>query len=110
MGLAGINELDGALAVVRQFDDAVKVVKNQRGALVGGEAAGKTDGEGVGIEQLIEGDEIRLRQALALDEEAAAGELDQFAAQLEAQGPKLLVGNESRVGDFFPEFRRIDFL
>ena len=36
----------------------------------------------VGIQQLVEGDEIALGQALPLQQQAAAGKLDQFAAQL----------------------------
>ena len=34
------------------------------------------------------------RDALVLQQQAAAGEFDQFAAQLVAQGPEFLVGDE----------------
>ncbi len=51
-----------------------------------------------------------MRQPLALDQQAPAAEFDQFAAQLVAQRPDLLVGNEVRVGHSLPEFRRIDLI
>ena len=46
--------------------------------------------------------------ALALQQQTAAGKFDQFAAQLVAQRPEFLVGNKFRVGHLLPEFRRID--
>ena len=104
MGLAGENELHGPLLVVREFHDVVELLEDQRRALVGGETAGEADGQRVGIQQLIEGDEIALRQALALEQQAAAGEFDQFAAQFVAQRPEFLVGNKIRVGHLCPEF------
>ena len=47
MGLAGEDELDRALLVLGEFHDVVELLEDQRGALVGGEAAGETDGERV---------------------------------------------------------------
>jgi hypothetical protein len=67
MRLAGENELHGALLVLDQFDDVVELLENQRRAFVGGEAAGKADGQRVGIQQLIEAMIIALGDALALD-------------------------------------------
>ena len=107
MRLAGENELHGPVAVIDQFDDVLELIKNQRRALVSGEAPRKANGQRVGIQQLIESDKIRLRLALA---QAAAGKLDQFPPQFVAQRPEFFVGNEIRVGHFLPELRRVDFL
>src|SRR5207249_936577 len=73
MGLAGENELDGPGLVASQLHDVVELLEDQRSAFIGGETAGEADGQRVGIEQLIESDEVALGQALALDEQAAAG-------------------------------------
>ena len=108
MRLAGENELHRPLLVAREAHDVFELLENQRRAFVGGEAARETDGQRVGIEQLIEGDEIALREALVLEQQAAAGEFDQFAAQLVAQRPEFLVADEIRVGHFLPELRRVD--
>ena len=54
MGLAGEEELHRALGVVDHGGEALDVVEQQVGALVGGEAAGEADGEGVGREDLAE--------------------------------------------------------
>ena len=108
MRLAGENELDGPLLVVREFHDVFELLENQRRAFVGGEAAREADGQRVGIQQMVEADEIALRDALRLEQQPAAGELDQFAAQLVAQRPEFLVGNKFRVGHLFPEFGGVD--
>ncbi len=101
MGLAGEDELHRALRVLHEAHHVVEAVEDQRGALVGGEAAREADGQRVGIEQRVEGDEVLMRAALPL-EEAAAGELDQLAAQIVAQGPEFLVGDEVGIGDRAP--------
>ena len=106
MRLAGENELDGPLLVVDQFHDVFELLENQRRAFVGGEAAGEADGQRVGIQQLVEADEIALRDALALEQQTAAGEFDQFAAQFVAQRPEFLVGDKVGVGHLFPELGR----
>ena len=102
---AGENKLDRPLFVMHQLDDVVKPLENQRRAFVGGETAGETDGQGIGIEQLIERDKVVLRQSLALDEQAPAAKLYQFAAQVVTQRPDLLVGKEVGVGEALPEIR-----
>ncbi len=61
-----------------------------------------------GFSKLVEADIIALRDALALFEQTAAGVFDQFAAQLVAQRPEFLVGNEIRVGHLFPELGVVD--
>ncbi len=94
MRLAGEDELDGPVLVARQAHDVLQLLEDQRRALVGGKPAREADGQRVGIQQLVERDEIAVRQALALDQQPPAGKLDQLAAQLVAQGPEFLVGNE----------------
>ena len=59
---------------------------------------------------MVERDEIALREALALDEQTAAGELDELAAQPVAQRPDFFVGNELGIGHSLPELRRVDFV
>ena len=48
MGLAGKEELHGALGVVDHGGETFDVFEQQVGALIGSEAAGEADGEGVG--------------------------------------------------------------
>ena len=108
MSLAGEDELQRTLFVVGQLHDVFKLLEDERRALVGGEAAGEPDGQRVGIEQMIEGDEIPLAKGLALDEQAAAGELDQFTAQPVTERPEFLVSDEFRVGHLGPELGCID--
>jgi hypothetical protein len=43
-----------------EFHDVFKLLENQRRALVGGKAAGKADGQRVGIQQVVEADVIAL--------------------------------------------------
>ncbi len=62
MRLAGEDELDGALLVVRELHDVLELLENQRRAFVGGEAAREADGQRVGIQQMVEADEIALRE------------------------------------------------
>ena len=79
----------GPVLVARQAHDVLELLEDQRRAFVGGEPPGKPDGQRVGVEQLVEGDEVAVGQALALDQQPAAGKLDQFAAQLVAQAPRV---------------------
>src|SRR5262249_15971288 len=92
VGLAGENKLEGPLFVFNELNDIVELLKNQRRALIGRETAREADRQRVRVQQLVEGDEISLRQSLALDQKPPPGELDQFAAQSVAQRPDLLVG------------------
>src|SRR5205807_3443729 len=77
MGLAGKDELDRTFGIVDHRGETLDVGENQVGALVGGEAAGKSDGERVWTEHLAEAHEIfpRLEAALGLLDGAAADEL-----------------------------------
>ena len=50
VGLAGEDELHRMLRVLDQRRDPPNVAQDQRSALVGGEAAGKTDSQGLGVE------------------------------------------------------------
>ena len=52
MGFAGENKLHGPLGILGEFYHFLKVIENQRGALVRGKAAGKADGQGLGVEPL----------------------------------------------------------
>ena len=56
MGLAGEDHLHGAVWAIDQFQEALKVVEEQVGALVGGESPGEADGETVRVEQGARGD------------------------------------------------------
>src|SRR5688572_15089972 len=105
MGFAGKNELERAFLVLHQSDNVLELLKNEGSAFVSGEAARKANGQGIGVQQLIEGDKVSLGEPLSLDQEAAAGEFDQLAAQTITQRPDLFVGNERRIGHFVPEIR-----
>ena len=107
MGLARENELNGPLFVVDELHDISKLLKDQRRALVRGEAAGKTDGQRIGIEQVIESDEVVLRQPLALNQQTPAAEFDQLAAQVVTQRPKFLVRDKIGVSQPLPEIGRV---
>jgi hypothetical protein len=48
VSLAGEKEEDGPVGVADDAAQDFRVVEEQRGALVGGEAPGKTDGEHIG--------------------------------------------------------------
>src|SRR6267142_2549466 len=88
------DKLHRTLFLAGEFDDVLKLLKDERRAFIRGKAASETDRQRVGIEQLIEGDEIPLAEALALEEEAAAGELDQFTPQLVPERPQFLIQDE----------------
>ena len=62
---AKINWIGRCLSL-HELHDVFELLENQRRALVGGKAAGETDGQRVGIQQLVEADEIARRDALAL--------------------------------------------
>ena len=50
MGLSGENKLHGAFGIVGQRGQHLDIGQNQVGALIGGKAAGKSDGQGVGAQ------------------------------------------------------------
>src|SRR5947208_4125463 len=62
MGFAGEDKLNRPSLITGQFDDILKLLKNERSSFVGGKAARKPNGQGIRIEQRIEGDEITLGQ------------------------------------------------
>ena len=50
MGLAGKDDLHRLPGVMEEFLQALQIVKDQVGPLVGGEAPGKTDGQDEGVQ------------------------------------------------------------
>ena len=91
MGFAGDNDLHGPLRIAEDLLQPLDVAKDQGGALVGGEAAGESDGEGVGIEHfagapdlgrgsLATGGRLHLARAHETDQPAlaAAMRFEQF--------------------------------
>src|SRR5208283_4607327 len=66
------------------------------GAFVSGKAAREANGQRIGIQQVIEADEIALRHALVLEQQTAADEFNHLAPQFVAQRPKLFIGNKRR--------------
>ncbi len=75
VGLAGEHELHRPVGVEQERLEAVELLEQQRGALVGGEAAGESDREHVGIEQIVT--------------EQVAHHLDELAPALVADVPDL---------------------
>ena len=108
MRFACENELNRALFVAHEFQDVIELLENQGRAFVGRETAGETNGQGVGIQQLIKGNEVVLRQPLALNEQTPARKFDQLAAQVVTQRPNLFVGDEFGIGQSLPEVRRVN--
>ena len=77
-------------------------------ALVGRKPPREADGQRVGIQQMIERDEVAVGQTLLLNQQPPPRKFDQFAPQLIAQGPELLIGDELRVRQALPELRRVE--
>src|SRR5260221_7726805 len=102
------DELYGTLGIAGQFHNVIELLKDQGRALVGRKAPRKSDRERVGVKQLIEGNEIPLCEALALDEQSTPGKFNQLATQFITQGPKLLVSDKGRIIHTAPEIRRVD--
>src|SRR5260221_3348726 len=67
MGFSGKNELHGARLIPRELNDVFELLKDQRGAFIGGETPRKTNRQRVGREEMVEGDKVALGHALALD-------------------------------------------
>src|SRR5260221_9192453 len=103
MRLARKNKLHWALRIFHQVYNVVELLEDQRRAFVGRETTCKANGQRIGIEQLIEGDEIALRQALSLQEQPPARKFNQLPPQPVAQGPQLLVRNKIRIDRPLPE-------
>ena len=81
MGLAGKEELHGALGIVDHGGQPLDVGQQQVGALVGGEAAGEADGQRVGRESLAQAlNRFRwFAAAFGLFHGAAADEVEEAA-------------------------------
>src|SRR5208337_3317526 len=95
MRLSGKHELHGAFRVIDHAGDFFDVGQNQIGALVGGKAARKTDGERIGTEyafQLLE-HVAWFVAARGLLDGAAAHKFDQARLQVEMSLPELAVVN-----------------
>ena len=63
MGFAGEDQLHRPPVILQQALQSLEIAEEQRGPFVGGEAAGKADGQGVGIQQVVEPDEVEVRHA-----------------------------------------------
>ena len=102
VGLAGEDDLDGMFGVGEEGLEALGVVEDEGGALVGGETAGEADGEDFGIEGLLDfGEDVGGSAAAeALLAEAFSGEPDEAFAAVFMGAPEFGVGHG---GDFFPD-------
>jgi hypothetical protein len=82
MGLAGEDELDGALPIAEQSAQAIGVVQQQIRALVGSEPTGKAECENIGVEHLLGRDNGLwwIAARAKLPSQTAAGALDKGAA------------------------------
>src|SRR5947199_9787961 len=100
--LAGENELHRLALVARELHNILKLLENQRRSFVGRKAPGKANGQRVWIEKLVEGNEIALGQALALEQQPPPRELDQLATQVVPQSPEFFIGREFGIGHSLP--------
>ena len=75
MGLAGEDELDRAAACRGELHDVLELLENQRRAFVGGEAAGEADGQRVGIQQVVEADEVALGERAGFGSAGGGGRI-----------------------------------
>jgi hypothetical protein len=96
--LAGEQEEHRPAGLRDDLGQPFRVLEEQRGALVGGEAAGETDGQDVrvfGIGELEQAVEVGRRALVAqvLFADAVADQLQQLRLQLLADAPEGLVGN-----------------
>src|SRR5436309_7499921 len=64
MRLARKDELDGPLFIMHEPHDVLKLLENQRRTFIRGKAPREANGQRIGIEQVIEGDEVVLSQPL----------------------------------------------
>src|SRR5262249_17288305 len=95
MGLAGEDDLHRAVLVVDDGGQALQVAKEQVAALVGGEAAGKADGQGFGIEHFVGAGDFGGGRAatLQLGLEMATGEHHEAFAATFMGAPQFGIGN-----------------
>ena len=93
MGLAGEEELHGALGIVDHGGEALHVGKHQIGALVGGEAAGEADGQRVRREDFAEAVQVfgGFAAAFGLLARAAADEVEELGLEAKVGFPELAV-------------------
>src|SRR5882672_3499287 len=93
MGLTSKDELHRAFGIVHHGGEALEIGEDQVGALVGGEAAGKSDGQRVWTEHLAESRQnlARFEAALGLFDGAAADELEKLGLQAEMCLPEFAV-------------------
>ena len=93
MGFAGEDDLHRAVLVVEDRRQTFEVAEDQGAALVGGETAGKTDGQRFGIEHLVGAGDLRRRGAAALQlhMQPVAGEDNQPFASAFVGAPQLRV-------------------
>ena len=89
------DELHGTLLVVDDRRQPVEVGEQQVGALVGGEAAGETDGQHVGLDALDDLNHLarRVETHLIGVAVAAADMLYELVLEIHALVPQLFVGN-----------------
>ena len=101
VGLAGEDELHGALLVVHDGREPVEVREEQVGALIGCEAACETDGQHVGLDALDDLQHLawRVEPHLAGVAVTLAYVLDELVLEMHALGPQFPVGD---VVDFLP--------
>src|SRR5208337_198768 len=94
VSLACIDDLHGVMRVVEDTREAFGIAKEQGGAFVGGKAAGKPDGEGIGRKNFLGfvDDGLRSAAILKLHLQAAAGESDEALAAALVGTPKLAGG------------------
>lgn len=96
MGFTGDDELHGAVGVGEDAREARGIVEEQSGAFVGGEPAGKAEGQNVGIEEGVRG---RVGGTVLM---AAAHFENEGGARGSTHAPDLFVGGGAEVfGEIF---------
>jgi len=82
VGFAGENDLDRAFLVFKDAREAVGIAEKEIGTLIGGEAAGESDGENAGVEDIFGGHDFGDGRAAAVElgAQALAGEGDEALA------------------------------
>src|SRR5215469_11203324 len=104
MGLPRKYKLNGPVPVLAKFHDVIKLLEDERRALIRGKPARETNRQGIGIEQMVEANEIAGRHTCRHVKGTAADKLNHFTPLPITQCPQLLVRNERRVCHFLPEF------
>ena len=110
MGFAREHDLHRMLPVGEDPDGPAEIAEEQRCAFVGGEAAGKTDGEDIRREHVVvEADVIGVMPELLLPQPLAC-KLNKLAPQCGAQRPEILVGDFFRFQGCMPELGVTQFV